>query len=76
MKELRQMGFKYNLGADALCKQDSLSLVLSSTNFLTGINVERMDYYFHKTVTSVLRSIAVGLSSLFAVVRGSSFVLG
>ncbi|KAL2064559.1 hypothetical protein VTL71DRAFT_3696 [Oculimacula yallundae] len=49
LKELRQMGIKYNLGADALKQQDSLSLVLANVEALDD-SIEGMEYYFHKAV--------------------------
>ncbi|KAI1757436.1 hypothetical protein F4782DRAFT_129646 [Xylaria castorea] len=51
LKAVRQMGFPYNLGLDALAKQDSLSTVISSTASLTDTNLaglDSIDYYFHK----------------------------
>jgi midasin len=50
LKELRQMGIKYNLGVDALAKQDSLSLVLASTDVLHEACVQGVEYYFHKAI--------------------------
>ncbi|CZR69956.1 related to midasin (AAA ATPase) [Phialocephala subalpina] len=50
LKELRQMGIKYNLGVDALARQDSLSLVLVSVGFLPDLEVSGLEYYFHKAV--------------------------
>ncbi|KAJ8130086.1 hypothetical protein O1611_g3545 [Lasiodiplodia mahajangana] len=51
LKAVRQMGFPYNLGLDALAKQDSLSTVLASTvpladSAISGL--DSIDYYFHK----------------------------
>lgn len=52
LKTVRQMGFSYNLGLDALAKQDSLSTVFASTaplpNCLTGLDA--IEYYLHKTL--------------------------
>ncbi|KAI1738338.1 hypothetical protein F4680DRAFT_450092 [Xylaria scruposa] len=51
LKAVRQMGFPYNLGLDALTKQDSLSTVLSSAASLTGMNMaglDSIDYHFHR----------------------------
>ncbi|PBP16626.1 ATPase [Diplocarpon rosae] len=50
LKELRQMGIKYNLGTDALAQQDSLSVVLANVGAPGGLDVEGMEYYFHKAV--------------------------
>ncbi|KAF7879818.1 uncharacterized protein EAF02_007988 [Botrytis sinoallii] len=50
LKDLRQMGIKYNLGANALAKQDSLSLVLANTNYISPDGSQDLEYYFHKTV--------------------------
>jgi midasin len=50
LKELRQMGIKYNLGVDALTKQDSLSLVLANTGVPQEIGVQGIEYYFHKAI--------------------------
>ncbi|CZT51110.1 related to midasin (AAA ATPase) [Rhynchosporium secalis] len=49
LKALRQMGVKYNLGADALKQQDSLSVVLANVEALNG-DGGGMEYYFHKAV--------------------------
>ncbi|KAI0199535.1 hypothetical protein F4808DRAFT_461631 [Astrocystis sublimbata] len=51
LKAIRAMGFQYNLGTDALAKQNSLSSVLSSTTSLMDTHVAGLDstnYYFHK----------------------------
>ncbi|KAE9368077.1 P-loop containing nucleoside triphosphate hydrolase protein, partial [Stipitochalara longipes BDJ] len=50
LKELRQMGIKYNLGVDALAKQDSLSIVLANTGVLNEVGVQSVEYYFHKAI--------------------------
>ncbi|KAL5322228.1 hypothetical protein ACEPPN_010200 [Leptodophora sp. 'Broadleaf-Isolate-01'] len=50
LKELRQMGIKYNLGANALAQQDSLSVVLANVEALDEMGVEGLEYYFHKAV--------------------------
>jgi midasin len=50
LKELRQMGIKYNLGVDALTQQDSLSLVLANTGILQEMSVQGIEYYFHKAI--------------------------
>ncbi|KAM3068057.1 AAA ATPase midasin [Clarireedia jacksonii] len=49
LKDLRQMGIKYNLGVNALSKQESLSIVLTNTEFLT-LGTPDVEYYFHKAV--------------------------
>ncbi|PMD41018.1 P-loop containing nucleoside triphosphate hydrolase protein, partial [Hyaloscypha variabilis F] len=56
LKELRQMGIKYNLGVDALAKQDSLSIVLANTGILSEVGVQGIDYYFHKAIDLAPRS--------------------
>jgi midasin len=51
LKAVRQMGFPYNLGLDALAEQGSLSTVLASTAPLsenTLPELEGIEYYFHK----------------------------
>ncbi|KAI0874718.1 hypothetical protein GGS24DRAFT_330090 [Hypoxylon argillaceum] len=51
LKAVRQMGFPYNLGLDALVKQESLSTVLASVAPLADSNLtglDSVDYYFHK----------------------------
>ncbi|KAI0115802.1 hypothetical protein GGR51DRAFT_555677 [Nemania sp. FL0031] len=51
LKAVRQMGFPYNLGLDALAKQGSLSTVLASTAPLADSNLaglDSIDYCFHK----------------------------
>lgn len=53
LKDLRQMGIKFNLGVDALAKQDSLSITLASTKPLPSIQgfiPENLEYYFHKSL--------------------------
>ncbi|PBP24206.1 ATPase [Diplocarpon rosae] len=50
LKELRQMGIKYNLGTDALAQQDSLSVVLANVGVPGGLDIEGMEYYFHKAI--------------------------
>ncbi|KAI6712893.1 hypothetical protein JHW43_004547 [Diplocarpon mali] len=55
LKELRQMGIKYNLGTDALAQQDSLSMVLANVGIVDGLDVKGMEYYFHKAVEMVPR---------------------
>ncbi|KAL6403944.1 hypothetical protein AUP68_13320 [Ilyonectria robusta] len=51
LRDLRQMGLKFNLGQDRLAEQDSLSAVLAFVQpvELTGSkSMEAIDYYFHK----------------------------
>ncbi len=50
LKELRQMGFKFNLGSNSLAKQDSLSVVLANVGVLNGIEIQGLEYYFHKSI--------------------------
>ncbi|KAH7348924.1 hypothetical protein BKA65DRAFT_525885 [Rhexocercosporidium sp. MPI-PUGE-AT-0058] len=50
LKDLRQMGIKYNLGANALAQQDSLSVVLANVEALHEMSVEGLEYYFHKAI--------------------------
>ncbi|TVY40595.1 Midasin [Lachnellula occidentalis] len=53
LKELRQMGIKYNLSADALAKQDSLSVSLVNVGNLTprpDVDISGLEYYFHKSI--------------------------
>ncbi|TAQ87529.1 hypothetical protein B7494_g4151 [Chlorociboria aeruginascens] len=53
LKDLRQMGIKYNLGVDALAKQDSLAIILANSKPLLltgGIEIQGLEYYFYKTV--------------------------
>ncbi|RDW65425.1 midasin [Coleophoma crateriformis] len=59
LKDLRQMGIKYNLGVNALAKQDSLSVILSNTGDLqptSGIDTQGLEYYFHKTLDLIPRA--------------------
>ncbi|KAH7416678.1 hypothetical protein BKA64DRAFT_566614, partial [Cadophora sp. MPI-SDFR-AT-0126] len=58
LKELRQMGIKYNLGANALAQQDSLSVVLANVEALGDIGVDGLEYYFHKAIDLVPRARA------------------
>lgn len=51
LKEARQMGIQYNLGTDALSRQNSLSTVLASSEVLDLESFKGLgdkDYYFHK----------------------------
>lgn len=50
LKELRRMGFKFNLGANALAKQDSLSVVLANVGVVDELSIQGMQYYFLKAV--------------------------
>lgn len=53
IKDLRQMGIKANLGTNVLAKQESLSVVLASTNYLPANDVHDLaglEYYFHKSL--------------------------
>jgi midasin len=50
LKELRQMGIKFNLGTDSLAQQDSISIVLASVSILPGNEISSLEYYFHKSV--------------------------
>ncbi|KAF1990977.1 midasin [Aulographum hederae CBS 113979] len=53
LKELRQMGFKANLGGDALARQDSLAIVLANLPALPSIlrsERDELEYYLHKTL--------------------------
>ncbi|KAL3419302.1 denitrification regulatory protein NirQ (ATPase) [Phlyctema vagabunda] len=59
LKELRQMGVKYNLGINALARQDSLSMVLTNTEYLSSMGifeVQGLEYYFHKTIDIIPRA--------------------
>ncbi|TVY82548.1 Midasin [Lachnellula suecica] len=53
LKELRQMGIKYNLSADALVKQESLSVSLTNVEPLpsrANLDIPGLEYYFHKSI--------------------------
>jgi midasin len=53
LRDLRNMGIKYNLGADALAKQDSLPTILASTKPLSPVqdfDPKSLQYYFQKSV--------------------------
>lgn len=50
LKELRQMGVSFNLGANALAKQESLSTILASVSIMPADTIEGLEYYFHKSV--------------------------
>lgn len=57
LKELRQMGFRSNLGADMLAKQASLSTVLANIPALDesslGNDFSIAEYYFHKILSII-----------------------
>lgn len=53
LRSVREMGFSYNLGTDALAQQESLSAVLSTTPSGSSLlsssgKSSRAEYYFHK----------------------------
>ncbi|CAG8983421.1 hypothetical protein HYALB_00000589 [Hymenoscyphus albidus] len=84
LKDLRQMGIKFNLGADALAKQGSLSISLANVGSLMprqDINVPGLDYYYHKAVDlaprarEAIRQPSEDLSSA-EVARSSGFLEG
>jgi midasin len=51
LRELRQMGFKYNLGQDTLAKQDSVAVVLANTAPLPrDESLYGIEYNFHKVL--------------------------
>ncbi|RDL37384.1 Midasin [Venustampulla echinocandica] len=57
LKELRQMGIKHNLSADALRKQESLSTSLANLEGSTSdVDVPGLEYYFHKSIDLAPRS--------------------
>lgn len=56
LRNLRQMGIKYNLGVNALEKQYSLSIVLASTNYISSNGSQDLEYYFHKAVELASRA--------------------
>ncbi|KAI9048875.1 hypothetical protein LZ554_006731 [Drepanopeziza brunnea f. sp. 'monogermtubi'] len=81
LKELRQMGIKYNLGANVLAQQESLSLVLAGVGVVSELDVEGMEYYFHKAVEmaprvrAAVRQHSEDLSSA-EVARSTGFLEG
>lgn len=81
LKELRQMGIKYNLGADALAQQEFTSLVLAKVGIVSDLNIAGMEYYFHKAVEmaprvrSAVRQHSEDLSSA-EVARSTGFLEG
>lgn len=52
LRDLRQMGLKYNLGQDKLIQQESLAKVLALVEpiELPDKSVDNIEYYFHKTL--------------------------
>ncbi|CAM1505364.1 Fc.00g110010.m01.CDS01 [Cosmosporella sp. VM-42] len=51
LRDLRQMGLKFNLGQDKLVQQEALSTVLASVQPIEipgSKSMEAIDYYFHK----------------------------
>ncbi|KAK6849468.1 hypothetical protein PG995_013301 [Apiospora arundinis] len=48
LSDLREMGFHYNLGTDALAKQDSMAMILSKSEPYSGEGSTSAEYYFHK----------------------------
>jgi midasin len=52
LKDIRRMGIKYNLGVDALAKQDSLSATLASAGHLSDhdVGISGLNYYFQKAI--------------------------
>jgi len=53
LKELRQMGIKYNLSADTLARQDSLSVSIANVEYLVSrshLDLPGLEYYFHKSI--------------------------
>ncbi|ESZ93228.1 hypothetical protein SBOR_6384 [Sclerotinia borealis F-4128] len=81
LKDLRQMGIKYNLGVNALAKQESLSLVLANTDYISSTGSHDSEYYFHKTVElaqrarEAARQYSDDLSSA-EIVRSTGFLEG
>ncbi|KAF4457552.1 hypothetical protein F53441_602 [Fusarium austroafricanum] len=84
LRDLRQMGLKYNLGQDKLAEQASLSVVLSSikpVELPSDTPVEAMDYHLHKildlapTVRAASRDHSEDLTSA-EVARSVGFVEG
>jgi len=57
LKELRQMGFRSNLGADALARQGSLSIALANSPAFDecsmGDDISVAEYHFHKILTII-----------------------
>ncbi len=75
------MGFKFNLGANALAKQDSLSVVLANVGILDSVEIQGLEYYFHKSidlaprVREAVRQHSEDLSSA-EVARSTGFLEG
>ncbi|TID14681.1 hypothetical protein E6O75_ATG08827 [Venturia nashicola] len=52
LKDLKRMGFQYNLSSDVLDTQDSAALILASTPPSDAIFLSKdADYHFHKTLS-------------------------
>ncbi|KAF5706676.1 midasin (AAA ATPase) [Fusarium globosum] len=84
LRDLRQMGFKHNLGQDKLAEQASLSVVLSSiqpVQLPSHNSTEAMDYHLHKIldlipkVRAASRDHSEDLTSA-EVARSAGFVEG
>ncbi|KAG9231754.1 hypothetical protein BJ875DRAFT_363892, partial [Amylocarpus encephaloides] len=84
LKELRQMGISYNLGVDALAKQNSLSKSLVDSGSLSSrvnLDIPGLEYYFHRAIDLVPRAREAArqpsedLSSV-EVARSSGFLEG
>ncbi|KAH7267432.1 uncharacterized protein BKA55DRAFT_660069 [Fusarium redolens] len=84
LRDLRQMGFKHNLGQDKLAEQSSLSVVLSSmqpVQLPSNNFAEAMDYHLHKIldlapkVRAASRDHSEDLTSA-EVARSAGFVEG
>ncbi|KAF7549141.1 hypothetical protein G7046_g8442 [Stylonectria norvegica] len=61
LRELRQMGLRYNLGQDALKEQGSLPIVLASiqpVELTENNSMEAVDYYLHKILDLVPKARA------------------
>ncbi|EPE31743.1 P-loop containing nucleoside triphosphate hydrolase [Glarea lozoyensis ATCC 20868] len=58
LKDLRRMGIKHNLGADALAKQSSLSATLAAAGHIASneFQIPDLEYYFNKAVDLVPRA--------------------
>ncbi|KAE9976099.1 hypothetical protein EG328_002315 [Venturia inaequalis] len=52
LKDLKKMGFQYNLSSDVLDTQDSAALILASTPPSIAISISKdAEYHFHKTLS-------------------------
>lgn len=52
LKDLKRMGFQYNLSSDVLDTQDSAALILASTPSSEAISLSKdAEYHFHKTLS-------------------------